>query len=86
MAMTKGTVTIDQNDGSVSGGGMARALFDGYWPKVEATLPAGYDTATEVSAKNAVADLANGFAEIVGYLKSNAKADDTDAGQQWDIL
>lgn len=85
MAMTAGTVTID-DEGNASGAGCARELFDDYMPKM-ADFPEGVPLSAQVAAKRQIADLCNSVAQVlVGHIASNAEVTVTvgtdDAGIQ----
>ncbi len=67
MAMTTGSVTIDEN-GDPSGSGCARELYDDYVPKLG--IPVG---TTGAASKQQIADLCNSLAKIVDHVKTNAE-------------
>jgi hypothetical protein len=80
MAMSKGTITIAA-DGSASGSGLAKELYDVHLPKVDF---GGLTGAATVTAKRQIADLLTTVSEVVTHIVANGKAvvDVADAGLQ----
>jgi hypothetical protein len=72
MAMTSGSVTI-ANDGTVSGAGAARTMFDAY-TATQSTLLGTLTTAQKVGVYRSMADLINSVALMIDYIKTNGKA------------
>jgi hypothetical protein len=80
MAMNKGTITINA-DGSASGSGLAKELYDVHLPKVNF---GGLVGAATVPAKQQIADLLMTISEVVTHIVTNGKAvvSTSDAGLQ----
>lgn len=80
MAMNKGSVTIAGN-GSASGSGLAKELYDAHLPKVDFS---GLTGAATVPAKEQLADLMETISEVVTHIVTNGKAviDTGDTGLQ----
>lgn len=80
MAMDKGSIMIAA-DGSASGSGLAKELYDAHLPKVDF---GGLTGAATVNAKQGMADLFETISEVVTHIVTNGKAvvDVADAGLQ----
>jgi hypothetical protein len=73
MALNAGSVSI-ASDGTASGTGLAREIYDDYLPKV-AGVPAG---AQGAAAKHQLADLCNSFAsKTIAHIVANAEVTTT---------
>ncbi len=77
MAMTAGSVVIDQTDGDITKNGFAEAWFDLLLAKAEVqSAPYGgvgdFPLAERIKIYNALADEANRMATIVTYIQTNA--------------
>lgn len=79
MAMVKGSVTI-AGDGSATGNGAAKAIYDAMVSKMGSSLP------MVQAARRQVADVAEAISELVDYIKANGEVTTTigagDAGLQ----
>jgi hypothetical protein len=80
MAMDKGSITIN-GDGSATGSGLAKELYDVHLPKVDFGVLVGAET---VTAKQQLADLFETISEVVTHITTNGKAviDTGDSGLQ----
>ncbi len=73
MAMTQGTVTVSDG-GSVSGGGLARSIYDQQEATNITPFASSLPESAVVKAKKALAKYANDLAAgIVPYVQANAK-------------
>jgi hypothetical protein len=72
MAMTSGTVTID-DAGVVSGGGAARAVFDAYAATLTPLL-GPLTPEAKVGVYRSAADLCNSVAKMIDYIKAEGHA------------